>query len=127
LAVAGCKPAMTCLRQPEYAEPPQGISQGNQPFPMELGNVALGFTFADFKQGGEFFGAQQRQGIVGHRIIPYAAGTAFRSFTGGGLISAILRRQSASESWGPETNVPLIFVLYQPDTTPSQSASSVLT
>ena len=54
-------------------------------------------------------------------------GRAFRSFGGGGLISAILRRQSASESWGPETNVPLTLVLYQPDTTPSQSASSVLT
>src|SRR5437660_4827466 len=45
----------------------------------------------------------------------------------GGLISAIFRRQSASESCGPETNVPLTFVLYQPDTTPSRSDSSVLT
>ena len=49
------------------------------------------------------------------------------AFAGGGSISAILRRQSASVSCGPETNVPLTFVLYQPDTTPSQSDSSVLT
>lgn len=62
-----------------------------------------------------------------NEVGPYAAWTDFRSFGGGGLISAILRRQSASESWGPETNVPLTLVLYQPDTTPSQSASSVLT
>jgi hypothetical protein len=48
-------------------------------------------------------------------------------FAVGGLISAILRRQSASEWCGPETNVPLTFVLYRPDTTPSRSASSVLT
>jgi hypothetical protein len=34
-------------------------------------------------------------------------------FNGGGSISAILRRQSASEACGPETNVPLTFVLYQ--------------
>jgi hypothetical protein len=46
---------------------------------------------------------------------------------GGGLISAILRRQSASEECGPETNVPLTFVLYQPEVTPSRSASSDLT
>src|ERR1700752_856637 len=45
----------------------------------------------------------------------------------GGSISAILRRQSASDSCGPETNVPLTFVLYQPDTTPSRSDSSILT
>jgi hypothetical protein len=51
----------------------------------------------------------------------------FKVFAGGGFSSAILRRQSASESWGPETNVPLTFVLYQPDTTPSRSDSSVLT
>jgi hypothetical protein len=51
----------------------------------------------------------------------------FTPFAGGGLISAILRRQSASESCGPETKVPLTFVLYQPDTTPSRSDSSVLT
>ena len=51
----------------------------------------------------------------------------FSTLTGGGLISAILRRQSASESCGPETNVPLTLVLYQPDTTPSRSDSSVLT
>jgi hypothetical protein len=31
-------------------------------------------------------------------------------FATGGLISAILRRQSASESCGPETNVPLTLV-----------------
>ena len=43
------------------------------------------------------------------------------------MISAIRCRQSASESCGPETNVPLTFVEYQPDTTPSRSASSVLT
>src|SRR6201995_6127042 len=46
---------------------------------------------------------------------------------GGGSISAILRRQSASEACGPETNVPLTFVLYQPEATPSRSDSSVLT
>src|ERR1700731_3750199 len=57
----------------------------------------------------------------------YAAGGALTTFGGGGLISAILRRQSASESCGPETNVPLTFVLYQPETTPSRSDSSVLT
>jgi hypothetical protein len=48
-------------------------------------------------------------------------------FDGGGSISAILRRQSASEACGPETNVPLTFVLYQPDTIPSRSDSSDLT
>jgi hypothetical protein len=57
----------------------------------------------------------------------YTAGTALGFLGGGGLISAILRRQSASESCGPETNVPLTFVLYQPETTPSLVASSVLT
>jgi len=57
----------------------------------------------------------------------YAAAAAFAAFAGGGLISAILRRQSASESWGPETNVPLTLVEYHPDTTPSRSDSSVLT
>lgn len=93
---------------------------------MQLRNVALGITLADLKQGSEFLGAQQGLGIMDHETIRYAAWT-FRAFAGGGLISAILRRQSASESWGPETNVPLTFVLYQPDTTPSQSASSVLT
>src|ERR1700726_2220422 len=63
-------------------------------------------------------------------LSPWSDGYATRAiftFAGGGLISAILRRQSASESCGPETNVPLTLVLYQPDTTPSQSASSVLT
>jgi hypothetical protein len=44
----------------------------------------------------------------------------------GGSISAILRRQSASESWGPETKVPLTLVEYQPDTTPRRSDSSFL-
>jgi hypothetical protein len=57
----------------------------------------------------------------------YTIGAPLTTFAGGGLISAILRRQSASESCGPETNVPLTFVLYQPDTTPSRSDSSVLT
>lgn len=57
----------------------------------------------------------------------YPAVATFDFFAGGGLISAILRRQSASESCGPDTNVPLTFVLYQPDTTPSRSDSSVLT
>src|ERR1700692_1419458 len=52
---------------------------------------------------------------------------AFEAFGGGGSISAILRRQSASETCGPETKVPLTLVLYQPDSTPSQSDSSVLT
>src|ERR1700722_7247268 len=46
---------------------------------------------------------------------------------GGGSISAILLRQSASEAWGPETKVPLILVEYQPDTTPRRSDSSVPT
>ena len=50
-----------------------------------------------------------------------------RFFTGCGSISAILVRQSASESCGPETNVPLTLVEYQPDTTPRRSDSSVLT
>src|SRR5258708_20366363 len=54
-------------------------------------------------------------------------GAALTTFAGGGLSSAIVRRQSASLSCGPETNVPLTFVLYQPDTTPSRSDSSVLT
>jgi hypothetical protein len=57
----------------------------------------------------------------------YLAAATFDFLAGGGLISAILRRQSASESCGPETNVPLTFVLYQPETTPSRSDSSVLT
>jgi hypothetical protein len=57
----------------------------------------------------------------------YTTAAPFEPFAGGGLISAILRRQSASESCGPETNVPLTLVLYQPETTPSRSDSSVLT
>jgi hypothetical protein len=47
--------------------------------------------------------------------------------TGGGLISRILRRQSASEECGPETKVPLTLVEYQPDSTPRRSDSSVMT
>ena len=47
--------------------------------------------------------------------------------TGGGFISAILRRQSASEECGPETKVPLTLVEYQPDSTPRRSDSSVMT
>ena len=43
------------------------------------------------------------------------------------MSSAILRRQSDSESCGPETNVPLAFVLYHPDCTPRRSDSFVLT
>jgi hypothetical protein len=54
LAIACCKSAMACFRQSEHAKPPQGISRGDQPFPMELWNVALGITLADFAQGGEF-------------------------------------------------------------------------
>jgi hypothetical protein len=57
----------------------------------------------------------------------YAAGAGFAPFAGGGLSSAILRKQSASELCGPETKVPLTLVLYQPDTTPSRSDSSILT
>src|SRR4051794_33887038 len=52
--------------------------------------------------------------------------THFRLLTGG-LISAILRRQSASVSCGPETKVPLTLVEYQPAPTPRRSDSSVLT
>jgi hypothetical protein len=64
------------------------------------------------------------------RLISYAFGYLARArfaTTGGGLISAILRRQSASELCGPETNVPLTLVLYQPEMTPSRSASAVST
>src|SRR5260221_857898 len=60
-------------------------------------------------------------------VLIYTTAAPLEPFGGGGLISAILRRQSASESCGPETNVPLTFVLYHPDTTPSLRASSVLT
>jgi len=49
------------------------------------------------------------------------------AFRNHGLSSAILRRQSASVSCGPETNVPLTLVLYHPDSTPRRSDSSVLT
>jgi hypothetical protein len=48
-------------------------------------------------------------------------------FAVGGLISAILRKQSASEECGPETKVPLTLVEYQPDSTPRRSDSSVMT
>src|SRR6185295_13806111 len=48
-------------------------------------------------------------------------------FAAGGLISAILRKQSASEECGPETKVPLTLVEYQPDSTPRRSDSSVMT
>ena len=48
----------------------------------------------------------------------YATRTILAGFAGGGSISKILLRQSASVSCGPDTNVPLTFVLYQPDTTP---------
>jgi hypothetical protein len=54
-------------------------------------------------------------------------GLILAAFAGGGSISAILRRQSASVSCGPDTNVPLTFVLYYPDSTPSRSDSSILT
>src|SRR5580692_701196 len=57
----------------------------------------------------------------------YETGAARLIFAGGGSISKILRRQSASELCGPETNVPLTFVEYQPETTPRRSDSSVLT
>src|SRR5712672_1376346 len=60
-------------------------------------------------------------------VLIYATAAPLEPFSGGGLISAILRRQSASESCGPETNVPLTLVEYQPDTTPSRTDSSVLT
>jgi Asp-tRNA(Asn)/Glu-tRNA(Gln) amidotransferase A subunit family amidase len=46
---------------------------------------------------------------------------------GGGFISAILRRQSASEECGPATKVPLTLVADQPDSTPRRSDSSVMT
>jgi hypothetical protein len=39
----------------------------------------------------------------------YTTAAPLEPFAGGGLISAILRRQSASVSCGPETNVPLTF------------------
>ena len=44
-----------------------------------------------------------------------------------GSISAILRMQLASVSCGPDTNVPLTLIAYQPDSTPRRSASSALT
>jgi len=59
--------------------------------------------------------------------LPSLTGLIFVAMAGGGSISAILRRQSASVSCGPETNVPLTFVLYHPDSTPSRSDSSILT
>src|SRR5258708_27960583 len=65
--------------------------------------------------------------VQGRAVSIYTTGAPLGPFAGGGLISAILRRQSASESCGPETNVPLTLVEYQPDTTPSRSDSSVLT
>jgi len=43
------------------------------------------------------------------------------------VISAILRKHSASEECGPETKVPLTLVEYQPDSTPRRSDSSSLT
>src|ERR1700742_4514326 len=46
---------------------------------------------------------------------------------GGGLSSRIFPRQSASVACGPVTKVPLTLVLYQPDSTPRRSDSSVLT
>src|SRR5258708_18033354 len=46
---------------------------------------------------------------------------------GAGLSSAIFARQSCSVECGPVTKVPLTLVLYQPDTTPRRSDSSVLT
>ena len=114
---------------------------------MHLGNIALGITLADFTQRIKLFGAQQNWWIFGlppkgrsafercldrlRDALPfldsYPAGAALPLLAGAGLISAILRRQSASESCGPETNVPLTFVMYQPDTTPSRSDSSILT
>src|SRR6185312_4260444 len=44
-----------------------------------------------------------------------------------GSISAILRMQSAAVSCGPDTNVPLTLIAYQPCSTPRRSASSALT
>jgi len=63
--------------------------------------------------------------IERHRDYLAAQLTGF--LTGDGLISAILRRHSASESCGPETKVPLTLVEYQPDMTPRRSDSSVFT
>jgi hypothetical protein len=65
--------------------------------------------------------ASEAAALQRHRTGPVLA------FTNGGLISAILRRQSASEACGPETKVPLTLVEYQPDTTPRRSDSSVFT
>ena len=42
------------------------------------------------------------------------------------MISAILRKHSASEECGPETKVPLTLVEYQPDSTPRRSDFFVL-
>src|SRR5690348_9939186 len=44
-----------------------------------------------------------------------------------GSISAILRMQSAAVLCGPDTNVPLTLITYQPDSTPRRRASSALT
>jgi len=56
------------------------------------------------------------------------SGSSYLFFlAGGGSISAILRRQSASDSCGPDTKVPLTLVEYQPETTPRRKDSSVLT
>jgi hypothetical protein len=51
----------------------------------------------------------------------------FATGGGGGFSSAILSKASAWVAWGPVTNVPLILVVYHPETTPSRSASSGLT
>ena len=69
---------------------------------------------------------ERHQAFLPERNDPLIRLTLFFA-TGGGLISAILRRQSASEECGPETKVPLTLVEYQPDSTPRRSDSSVMT
>jgi len=60
-------------------------------------------------------------------VLGQATACLHKASWGRALISAILRRQADSESCGPETNVPLTFVLYHPDCTPRRCASSILT
>src|SRR6202035_1074321 len=66
---------------------------------------------------------------IGDSSIERVVCPGFQNFflAGGGLSSAIFDRQSSCVAWGAVTKVPLTLVLYQPDTTPRRSDSSVLT
>jgi hypothetical protein len=66
LAVPCGQSASAGLRQPKSSKSSQGISQGDQALPMDLRNIALVVTLANFKQRIELLGAQRVRRIMNH-------------------------------------------------------------